>query len=153
MCRFFLVVRFAILLGCQSEYSSVFLLCVNSSGLLPCVSSSWLQSAHSSGLLPRVSSSGLPACKFFWVVTLCQFFRVASLQIRLSSYPVPVLLGCQSPNYSVLLPCVSSSGLSVCKFFWVVTPYQFFWVVSLQILLRCYPVSVLLGCQSANSSV
>jgi hypothetical protein len=93
----------SILLGFQSENSSGLLPCVSSSGLLlfvsflSCYAVSILvvfQSENSSGLLPSVSFSGLLLSVSFLFVTLCQFFWVASLQILLGCYPVSVLLGC-----------------------------------------------------------
>jgi hypothetical protein len=59
-CQFFFVVRLSILLGCQSEYSSVLLRCVSSSGKRRCAHYfTMFCCVCSSGLLCRVNSSGI----------------------------------------------------------------------------------------------
>jgi len=145
LCQFFLFVRFAILLGCQCAHSPVLLRCVNSSGLLLFVSSF--------ELLHCFSSSCLSGLQFFWD---------ASLHILLCCYDVSVLLGCYC--LSLLFSCYALSVLPVCYCLSVLFSCYALSVLPvcycLSLLLSCYSVSILvvrfailLGCQSAHSSV
>jgi len=120
MCRLFLVVRFAILLGCQSEHSSVFKRCVSSSVLLLYISSFEFYDVSTFVGCQVRNSSGMPVWIFFCVETLCQFFCVDIVYL-----------------FFWVLGCVDFSWL---------TGSQFFWVASLQILLSWNAVSVLLCC-------
>jgi hypothetical protein len=78
-------------------------------------------SGYHSGAAEESNQLGYNLCQFFWFVTPCQFVRFLPL-------------------------CQLFWVVMLCQFLRVVRCCQFFWFDSLQILLGCYHVSVLLGC-------
>jgi len=99
-------------------------------------------------LTPRQFVWVLPLCLFVWVM-LCQLFRVVTC-VNSSGLPVCKFFCCDTVISSGLLLYVSSFGLLRCVNFSWLSGSHFFWVASLNILLCCYAVSILLGCYSVS---